>query len=241
MGGGTVSAPDDAIRRRLKKLADAKTKTVSERYFRGVISFYGIKTPVLNTLYKELVPEILNLATSERIELAKILLRSKFYEEKGIAIRILHTCRKNLGVDFLIQFEQEFRANIYDWGTADTLSGKVLRHLIEQGDKNSIHQIVSWRNDSSLWMQRMAAVSFVWLARHGNVTNEVLRVCKSTVRNPERFTQLGTGWVLRELWLVEPNRVEKFISENYLYFSREGLRYAIEKMPEGRRKRFLNL
>jgi 3-methyladenine DNA glycosylase AlkD len=90
-------------------------------------------------------------------------------------------------------------------------------------------------------MQRMAAVSFVWLARHGNVTNEVLRVCKSTVRNPERFTQLGTGWVLRELWLVEPNRVEKFISENYLYFSREGLRYAIEKMPEGRRKRFLNL
>ncbi len=85
----------------------------------------------------------------------------------------------------------------------------------------------------------MAAVSFVNLARHGNVTAEVLQVCKTTIKNPERFAQLGTGWVLRELWLAEPAVVEVFIKENYQHFSREGLRYAIEKMPKKLQKEIM--
>ena len=77
----------------------------------------------------------------------------------------------------------------------------------------------------------MAGVSFVSLARYGNVTTEVPQACKTTIKNPERFVQLGTGWVLRELWLAEPATVEEFIKEHHQCFSREGLRYAIEKMP----------
>lgn len=235
-----VAALDSNIRAALVGLGDQNTKKSLERYFRGVVVFHGVKTPILNSFYRELASRIRELSTPDCLRLAKTLLKSPYAEEKGIAIRILHTFRTELGVDFLSQFEPEFRAHVYDWGTADTLSGKVFRHLIERGDKSATRQIVSWRNDSSLWMQRMAAVSFVWLARHGQVTEEVLRVCKRTVKNPERFTQLGTGWVLRELWLAEPKRVETFITEHYHYFSREGLRYAIEKMPIDVRKYFSN-
>lgn len=238
--GITLGSLEITIRKNLKIIADEKTRALSERYFRGVIPFYGIRTPQLDSFYKELAPRILELSAIERLSLAKTLLRSEIYEEKSVAIRILHSYRKELDSDFLVQFEPEFRAHVFDWGTADTLSGKVFRHLIEQGDKIATRRIVSWRNDSSLWMQRMAAVSFVWLARHGNVTTEVLRVCRSTIKNPERFTQLGTGWVLRELWLAEPERVEAFISKNYESFSREGLRYAIEKMPKMLQEHFLN-
>ena len=227
------------VRQKLAKLGNNEIKITQECYFHNVIVFHGLKSPSLDTLYKEVTPHILELSTQQRLELARTLLRSPYAEEKGFSARILHTCRKGLGVEFLEQFEPEFRAYVFDWGTADTLSGKVFRHLIEQGDKTATRHIVSWRNDSSLWMQRMAAVSFVWLARHGNVTTEVLRVCRSTIKNPERFIQLGTGWVLRELWLAEPERVEAFISKNYRSFSREGLRYAIEKMPKELRKQFL--
>ena len=229
-----------SIQRKLKKMGDAKTKLELQRYFRGVVDFHGIKTPELNAAYRELTQKIEKLATSDRFDLAKCLLCSSYSEEKGVAVRILHSMRKELDAEFLIQFESEFRAHVYDWGTADSLSGKVFRHLIESGDQRAIRQIVFWRNDSSHWMQRMAAVSFVWLARHGGVTANVLRVCASTIKNPERFTQLGTGWVLRELWLAEPQCVENFILENYQKFSREGLRYAIEKMPKQKREHFLN-
>lgn len=229
------------IRRELKKLSDQKVKTDAERYFKSVIIFHGIKTPELNSFYRTLLPEIHSEKFNDMLELARILLQSKYAEEKGIAIRILQTLRQGLGFEFLESFEPDFQKHVYDWGTADCLSGKVFRHLIEDGNRKAIGKIVSWRNDSSLWMQRMAAVSFVWLARHGQVTAEVLRVCKSTVKNPERFTQLGTGWVLRELWLAEPKIVEEFILKHHKYLSREGLRYSIEKMPAELRKQFLTL
>jgi hypothetical protein len=44
------------------------------------------------------------------------------------------------------------------------------------------------------------------------------------------FVQLGTGWVLRELSRADLEGVIEFIKEHYEKFSREGLRYAIEKM-----------
>ena len=38
--------------------------------------------------------------------------------------------------------------------------------------------------------------------------------------------------LLREMYLAEPKRTISFIEKNYDLFIREGLRYAIEKMPE---------
>ena len=227
------------IRRKLKERADAQTKAASERYFRGVISFYGLKAPTLRALYRELSAQVHALSLADQLTLAQTLLRSHFGEEKQFAICILEASRKELSPQFLIQFEPDLQNHVFDWGTADALSGRVFRHFIERGDKSATQRIVAWRNHSSLWMQRMAAVSFVWLAQKGGVTQEVLHVCTSTVRNKERFTQLGTGWVLRELWLAEPARVESFLTKNYAFFSREGLRYATEKMPAKKRAYFL--
>lgn len=235
----TVHSLATSIQQTLAQRGDRATKEGAERYLRGVISFHGVKTPLLNTLYRELLPEIRKLELSKALDLAGSLLASSFAEEKGLAIRILNTRRKELDFDFLERFEPLFRKHVFDWATADGLSGKVFRHLIERHETKLTQKIVSWRNDPSLWMQRMAAVSFVCLARHGGVTNEVLKVCTTTIKNPERFTQLGTGWVLRELWLAEPERVEKFIETNLHRFSREGLRYAIEKMPKGQQRRIL--
>lgn len=48
----------------------------------------------------------------------------------------------------------------------------------------------------------------------------------------ERFVQLGVGWVLRELSLADLKLVTKFIEKNKRHFSREGLRYATEKMSK---------
>jgi 3-methyladenine DNA glycosylase AlkD len=228
------------LRDELVKQANPETKIGAEKYFRGVITFHGIKTPNLNAIYKKVSPEIKELELSSALSLSQCLLASPIAEEKGLAILILKSRHKELGLSFLDSFEPILCDHVYDWGTADGLSGKVFRHLIERSDAKLIKRIVSWRSSSSLWMQRMAAVSFVNLARHGNVTSEVLQICKTTIRNPERFVQLGTGWVLRELWLAEPETVEAFIETNYQRFSREGLRYAIEKMPKKLQKEILD-
>lgn len=46
--------------------------------------------------------------------------------------------------------------------------------------------------------------------------------------------------MMRELSLSDLEGVQEFIRKNYDHFSREGLRYAIEKMNEKDRKKLLS-
>lgn len=64
-----------------------------------------------------------------------------------------------------------------------------------------------------------------------------------TVRRPERFIQLATGWLLRELRTAPRTlpRVVKFIEANIASFSAEGLRYAVEKMSNEEKTRLVGL
>eukprot|EP01122_Echinamoeba_exundans_P003203 TRINITY_DN13334_c0_g1_i1.p1 TRINITY_DN13334_c0_g1~~TRINITY_DN13334_c0_g1_i1.p1 ORF type:complete len:215 (-),score=51.33 TRINITY_DN13334_c0_g1_i1:56-700(-) len=121
------------------------------------------------------------------------------------------------------------RNMIYDWGTCDTISGGVIHEMIKQ-DANVVQHLKAWKSATNPWKQRAACVSFVKLARHGKFNDDIIDICATTVQNPYRFVQLGTGWVLRELWLADPKVTVGFIKSNYKYFSREGLRYALEKM-----------
>jgi 3-methyladenine DNA glycosylase AlkD len=82
-------------------------------------------------------------------------------------------------------------------------------------------------------------VTFVKVARFGQHNEEVIAVCGRVVRNPERFAQLGAGWALRELSLADRDRVVEFLRSHYACVSREGLRYAIEKMPASLQRRLL--
>jgi len=79
----------------------------------------------------------------------------------------------------------------------------------------------------------------VKLARFGDHTQSIIEICETCVKSPERFVQLGNGWVLRELSRADLNLVVSFIKKNYSHFSREGLRYAIEKMDEKLRQKLL--
>lgn len=90
-----------------------------------------------------------------------------------------------------------------------------------------------WKDSHNLWVQRAVCVSFVNLGRFENdeYTDFCFRVIQRTILNGERFAQLGTGWLLRELYLCRPKQVKDLITQHIQDMSSEGLRYACEKMP----------
>jgi 3-methyladenine DNA glycosylase AlkD len=51
--------------------------------------------------------------------------------------------------------------------------------------------------------------------------------------------QKAVGWMLREAWKTDPETIEGFLIDNYSLIPRTALRYAIEKMEDGKRKKFL--
>ena len=57
------------------------------------------------------------------------------------------------------------------------------------------------------------------------------------VRNPYRFTQLGVGWVLRDVSVYHPDQVITFLRQHRKDMIKEGVRYAVEKMSPSQKAR----
>jgi 3-methyladenine DNA glycosylase AlkD len=197
--------------------------------------------------------------TNDQISFAIHLMKSKFAEEKFLAIDIFQLQVKKISLkknneklnesiiiiintnELINQIDKELfqGEHIYDWGTCDSFSSKVIAELIKK-DKSITFIIKQWKDSSNCWQQRSSCVSFVKLARFGEFNETIIEIVSKTINNNYRFVQLGTGWVLRELSLNDLDLVKKFIRNHYMKFSREGLRYAIEKMDSKLRKELLD-
>ena len=129
--------------------------------------------------------------------------------------------------------------HVQDWATCDGLSSQVVRKLIAT-NPDYAPKVQLWCTSSNSWKQRASCVSFVCLARHGEYDKVILDIAENAIQNNERFPQLGVGWVLRELSLADESAVVTFIKDHYNEFTREGLRYAVEKMDKSLQKELLN-
>ncbi|MBU0758679.1 MAG: DNA alkylation repair protein [Nanoarchaeota archaeon] len=227
------------IQSELKKSGTQQNKEQYEKYFRHVIKFYGIKSPEFKELFKKLYPELIApLEINEQIHFAYSMFDSEYMEDRSIGINILVKNLQHLNKKHIKDFEQIIDNHIYEWGTCDSFSGKIIGRMIKD-DSSIVGLIVPWKSAKYMWRQRAACISFVNLAQHSNFNNEIIEITSIVIRNPERFAQLGVGWVLRNLSVADLDLVVNFIKKNYSYFSREGLRYAIEKMEPGLRKELM--
>lgn len=226
-------------RRRLKAQATPAVEAGYERYFKGALTFHGVRGPAVKALSKELLPALDGASADDILCEAFALVAAPFAEEKQIGIAILYKHRKKLPRGFVARLEPVFDESVADWATCDGICGRVLRYQLK-GDAAALKRIVGWSRSINPWRQRAAAVSFVNEARHGAYNEEILVVCENAVSNPDRFVQLGVGWVLRELYLANADIVLAFLGRHHRELSREGLRYAIEKMPKSLQQRLLD-
>jgi 3-methyladenine DNA glycosylase AlkD len=217
------------VRRRLLALATREQKEGAERYFRHVVTFHGVETAGMRDVARAMWPVLAKRPDREIVRQAFALLEAEAFEEKHVGILLLERVAKRLDAAFVAAFEPVFDRAVNNWGTCDAVCGRVMRPLI--ADAAARRRIVAWSRARHAWRQRAAAVAFLGGARHGRNGREILAVCRRIARTDERFAQLGMGWVLRELWLADPEAVIAFLRAHAPRIRREALRYAIEKMP----------
>ncbi len=132
-----------------------------------------------------------------------------------------------------------------DWGSVDSISS-ALRQLVVLDPARACPIFERWGAESGhTWKQRAACVTFCCVVKKPHpvmpLAPVVLRICANTVRNPERFAQLGTGWVLRDTAVRHHDEVLAFLDTHASqYMSREGLRYAIEQFDATQRTALLD-
>jgi 3-methyladenine DNA glycosylase AlkD len=237
------------LRRRLQEAAEPETKVWFETYMKHQECFIGVKTKLLTTIVKELFHQV---PVIQKQQLWPQLLAQPYSEEKlaGIILYdkylVPFSC-DTYQKDLIIIEGLVADGHIKWWNTSDWICLRVLGRIlgfVGQTNKGAAYKAASWCNSDLLWLKRMALVAFVNHAKKGDALffgaqDLVLQTASTLIKSSERFHQTAVGWVLREVYKGNATVAEQFIITHYISFSREGLRYAIEKMPQERRKQFL--
>ena len=125
----------ETVRTKLKKLAKPSIKEGSEKYFKNVITFHGVKAADVKKVMKETFLLLKNKPIEEAVRESFSLLASDIFEEKQVGVGILSKYVQKLPENILKKLGPIFEKHVYDWATSDMLSGRVLRFLIKKDEK----------------------------------------------------------------------------------------------------------
>lgn len=213
---------------------------------KGKERFIGVQSPRVVTIVKKVIAPY---RADQLTGIWERLIESPYFEEKfaGIVIyqvKFLPLSAATWRTDLQTIASLVNRNRVVWWASCDGISGRILGRLIAKHGQKVARQIAGWRRAKNPWLKRMSIVSFVGHARKGDQSFEgaqrlILSTASEVIKSDHRFHQTGVGWVLREIYKGSPRIAERFIDTHLPLFSREGLRYAIEKMPDTKRKRYL--
>lgn len=192
--------------------------------------FLGIKVPVLRELAKE--NQLLSIPDIQ------ILLQSQYHEERLVGAFIL-----------ILQFKvgdddrQKIIYKVYlknwrafnNWDLVDTTTPNIVGEYLIKNDRKILYQFVKSEN---LWKRRMAILAtFSFIKRNQFV--DTLRLSQQLLKDKHDLIHKAVGWMLREVGKRNLVAEETFLKKHVKTMPRTMLRYAIERFPETKRKKYL--
>jgi 3-methyladenine DNA glycosylase AlkD len=204
-------------------------KTGVGEYGEGDV-FAGIKMPVQRKIAKEFK----NLNFDDIRE----LIDSKIHEERMIGLLVLQG-RYEQGdekeKEKVFKFYIRNRKGINNWDLVDISVPKIVgEHLLER-DKKLLYEFARSKN---LWERRIAVISTFTFIRAGKFET-TFKIAEILLDDDHDLIHKAVGWMLRETGKKDLNAEEKFLKPRYKKMPRTMLRYAIEKFPEAKRKKYL--
>jgi 3-methyladenine DNA glycosylase AlkD len=227
----------NSLQKKLLELADPVKAEHAQRFFKTGAGdygegdcFLGIRTPVLRQQAKRF--QELSLSLVEKS------LRSKCHEERHCALLILVLKFQSGDEREQLEIYQLYLANtayINNWDLVDCSAHYIVGAYLLQRDRQILYQLAVSKN---LWERRIAMIA-TWLFIRENDLADVIRLAEVLLDDSEDLMHKAVGWMLREMGKRDGAGLRDFLSQHYSRLPRTTLRYAIEKFPEGERKRYL--
>ena len=211
------------------KILSGFFKTGRGQYGHGDV-FLGAKVPETRIVAKKF--NKLNLKDLKK------LLSSKVHEERLCALLILveqykksDSKNKKVIVDFYLQNTQK----VNNWDLVDLSADKILGNYLIDKDKSILYILAKSQNN---WEKRISIISTFAFIRN-NKFEDTIKISEILLNDKHHLVQKAVGWMLREVGKRDESKLIIFLDKHYKVMPRTMLRYAIERLNEERKERYM--
>ncbi|MBS3070545.1 DNA alkylation repair protein [Candidatus Micrarchaeota archaeon] len=232
------------VSRELKALAEPAKALVLARFFKtgkgeygeGDV-FYGISVGQTRSVARK-------HARQAALEDVRALLHSRVHEERLAALLILvdnfhkaEAGEKKRIFDFYLRNAK--RAN--NWDLVDLSAHRIVGAYLHEraGKKESMRFLKKLAQSESVWERRIAVLATFQFISKGDC-EPALAIATVLLHDQHDLIRKAVGWMLREVGKrCSEKKLLAFLDEHAARMPRVALRYAIERLPEHDRKRYL--
>ncbi len=208
------------------------------RFFTEGYDAYGIEKDLLPSqqkIWTEQYSEELGL--DGFLDLGDLLVRSGKYEQVILAILFLESFRDQYTKETFHRAGRWLDAGICNWAQADILCQRILSPMLT-GKVIDISDLEPWREGASKWKRRAVPVSMLALKNQTDLYPSFFDCISPLMTDSERVVHQGLGWLLREMWKIDPTPAEAFLISWKETAPRLIFQYATEKMEKDERLKF---
>ena len=191
------------------------------------------------------VPQTRSVAKAHgKLEFSEIqkLFDSPFHEARLCAAIILNLqfkaakSRQDRKKIFEFYLKQVRAERINNWDIVDVSAPWMGVYLTEVEDPMPL--LIKLSKSKSLWQRRVSIILTFGLIRSGDLEPTII-ISESLLEDKEDLIHKAVGWMLRELGKKDVMLLRGFLKQHSHQMPRTMLRYAIERLPESERKRWL--
>lgn len=223
----------------LESLKNPVRAQISQRYFKtgpgeygeGDI-FLGLDTPTLVKVIQKYWQD-LDFADFEK------LLQSPIHEHRTTAVSSLRRqfAKFPQKRKAIYDFYLSHTPRINNWDLVDISAPDIVGWYLFDKPRQKLYDLAK---SLLLWDRRVAIMTTFAFIRN-NDFDDTLKIARILLTDKHDLIHKAVGWMLREVGKRDPKTLLKFLDEFTPKMPRTTLRYAIEKLPESKRKYYLAL
>jgi 3-methyladenine DNA glycosylase AlkD len=225
------------LQARLRALANPKDaaflagffKTGPGEYGEGDV-FLGVRVPAI----RKVATEFKGMALSE----VERLLHSPIHEERLAALVILVVQAAKGDAATRKAIYDLYLANtrhVNNWDLVDLTAPQIVGAYLEDKCRKPLYRLAK---SDWLWDRRISILATFHFIRLGDFS-DTLRIAEILLADREDLMHKAAGWMLREVGKRDAAMLEHFLDNHCRAMPRTMLRYAIERLPEKKRRAYM--
>jgi 3-methyladenine DNA glycosylase AlkD len=226
------------VQKELKSIAEPDKVAILQRFFKTGPGHYGEGDIFIGVT----VPQSRKIAkkfSQLPLEEVNILLYSRIHEERLVALLILvwrYSTSSNREKEAIVKFYLDHIKQVNNWDLVDLSAPNILgaHLLVDNRDRTLLYRLVRSEN---IWERRIAIVATHYFIRKGYFS-DTLKIAEMLLQDRHDLIHKAAGWMLREVGKRDAVTEEAFLEKHCSVMPRTMLRYAIERLPESKKRRY---